>query len=263
MFRHLLIMIAVIIAAVPSVGAEEPVFVWLQDGRMLAGHVDARTDEERLWLRSSSATFVLTTSVAWTNIDAASVDGQKLSAEQLQHRADDLKSPVPADHLQLGVRALNEPVMNLPRPLLNRADATRVASLAVEARVANWDRDAEVDGVEIRVLPRNIFGEVVPASGQLLVELTGRNRLPIRDQQAFPRLGRWSMRVEANDFAAHGAVFQLPFRNTRPDAEPVLELHALVEATFIVFGQGRFDAEAPVYVRPFNPLRDDLRRRKR
>lgn len=238
----------------------ELAFVWLKDGRMLAGEVDSHTDSERLWLRSSAKTFVLKTSASWQSIAAAKIGGKQLTTDELMQVATEIKTAVPEGHG--AAKAARHAVTHVLQPRIESNAAARVESIEVEARVANWDRDAQSDGIEIRILPRNVFGNVVPVSGQLLIQLVGRNRLPLRDQDAFPRLGRWSLRTHANDFASRGAVYRLPYRNSKPPTAQTLESLGLVEAQLLVYGQGRFEADAPIYVRRFNPVRDDLRRQR-
>jgi hypothetical protein len=131
--------------------------------------------------------------------------------------------------------ATNEPITHLPRPITQRRAASRIESLEVEARVANWDRDAEDDGLEVRIY---------------------------HHPDAFPRLGRWSLRADADDFTAGGAVYRLPFRSLHPTTNQSLERHGLVKATLLVFGQGRWEGESPTYLHRFNPVRDDLQRQR-
>lgn len=236
------------------------VVIWLEDGRMLAGEVDPRTDDERLWLRSTAPTFVVATSAGWEHIKAVNANGMLLSVDAFAKRVDQFRpQQVDAEALPLPDRAADANVttaVNHPNQQPNAA--TRVAFLDVEARVANWDQDAETDGVEIRVYPRNTFGEIVPGSGQITATLIARNPLPAHDPDAFPQLGRWSLQADSSDFGPHGAVYRLPFRGVHPEAEISLEPLGLVEVSFYVVGQGRFTSDATVYLRKFNPIRHDL-----
>lgn len=240
--------------------AGDLVVVWLEDGRMLAGEVDPRTDEQRLWLRSTAPTFVVATSAAWEHIKAVNAKGERLSVEVFAKRVDQFR-PQQQDADALPVRAPNANATTaVTRPIQHPNAAVQVASLDVEARVANWDQDAATDGIEIRVFPRNTFGEIVPVQGQITATLIARNQLPARDPEAFPQVGRWSLLADSNDFSSYGAVYRLPFREKHPDEEFSLEPHGLVEVSFYVFGQGRFQSDATVYLRRFNPIRRDMQR---
>ncbi|MBC8356157.1 MAG: hypothetical protein H8E66_29625 [Planctomycetes bacterium] len=242
--------------------ASDLVVVWLNDGRMLAGEVDPRTDAERLWLRSKSPTFVVATSADWEHIKAVNANGERLPVEAFSQRVDEFRPKQPAANvLPVPARTTNvNETTVVTRPTLQRNAATRVASLDVEARVANWDQDAAIDGVEIRVFPRNTFGEIIPVSGQVTAQLLARNQLPAHDRNAFPKLGRWSIRADTSDFGAYGALYRLPFRGKHPDEEFSLEPHGLVEVSFYVHGQGRFASDATILLRRFNPIRRDIQR---
>jgi len=255
----------VLLAALDSprlVEAGDLVVVWLEDGRMLAGEVDPRTNAERLWLRSVSPTFLLATSAVWEHIKAVHANGERLTVEEFAERVDQFRPKEPdANALPLPAReAAANVTMPVTRPFAQPNAATRVVSLDVEARVANWDQDAATDGVEICLFPRNTFGEVVPVSGQITATLFARKRLADDDPNAFPQLGRWSLQADTNDFGSSGAVYRLPFRGPHPDEEALLEPYGLVEVSCYVFGQGRVTSDAAVSLRRFNPVRLDMQR---
>ncbi|MDA1048854.1 MAG: hypothetical protein O3C40_00020 [Planctomycetota bacterium] len=251
-----------VFAAPRCVNASDLVVVLLNDGRMLAGEVDPRTSDERLWLRSASPTFVVATSAAWEHIKAVNANGERLSVEAFVNRVDEFRPKQAAANALPGPArdAKANVTTSVTRPFQQSNAATRVVSLDVEARVANWDQDAATDGVEIRVLPRNTFGEIVPVSGQITATLLARNQLPAHDPNAFPQLGRWSLQADTNDFGPYGAVYRLPFRGKHPDEEFALEPDGLVEVTFYAFGQGRYTSDASIYLRRFNPIRRDMQR---
>jgi hypothetical protein len=236
------------------------VVIWLEDGRMLAGEVDPRTNDERLWLRATSPTFVVATSAIWKHIKAVNANGERLPVEEFSKRVDEFRPQEPDPNAMPA--PAREAVANVTTPVtrsIQQANAaTRVVSLDVEARVANWDQDAAIDGVEIRVFPRNTFGEIVPVSGQITARLVARDRLPVDEASAFPQFGNWSLQTDTSDFRPYGAVYRLPFRSRHPDQLFSLEPHGLVEVTLFASGQGRFNADAPIYIQRFNPVRRGL-----
>lgn len=242
------------------VDAGELVVVWLADGRMLVGEVDPRTNEDRLWLRSSSPSFVVATSAAWEHIETVNADGMRLPVEEFAKRVDEFRPKEEEPNVLPVAASATPPNVATPvsRPIPQHNAATRVVSLDVEARVANWDQDAETDGVEIRVFPRNTFGELVPASGQITATLIGRNQFPTRDHKAFPQIGQWSLQADTSDFGPYGGVYRLPFRGRHPDQDRSLVQYGLVEVSFYVAGQGRFTSDATIYLQTFNPVRRDM-----
>ena len=261
---HILPFVLVIVGTALTPGlisASDLVVVWLQDGRMLAGQIDPRTNDDRLWLRAGGPAFTVATSAAWKRIKVVNANGEQLPIDEFAKQIDRFRPKQPeALAAPPDPRAIANQTTVVTRPLQHRNAATRVTSLDIEARVANWDQDAAIDGVEIRVFPRNTFGEVIPASGQITAQLLARNRLPAHNDNAFPRIGRWSVRVDTSDFGHHGAVYRLPFRGRHPDKESSLEPHGLVEVSFYVHGQGRFESDATLYLQRFNPIRRDMQR---
>ena len=249
----------------PLACANGLVVIWLADGRMLAGEVDPRTNDERLWLRSAAPTFVIATSAAWEQIKAVNANGERLSVATFSQRVDEFRPQKPDPRAQPAPP--RETPANVTTPVMRSISqsnaATRVVSLDVEAHVANWDQDAATDGIELRVYPRNTFGQMVPVSGQVTATLVARNQLPAHDRKAFPQLGQWSLHTDTSDFGPQGAVYRLPFRGQHPDEQFSLEPHGLVEVSLYALGHGRFTSDATVYIRGFNPVRRDLQRHAR
>src|SRR5262245_13887453 len=92
------------------------------DGRALRGVIDARTDDERVWVRrgDASAGIVLAASFAWDEVVAAALDGEAIEMEALRAEWSELASPGPRTlyHSAVGPddgSALTEAV-SLPRP---------------------------------------------------------------------------------------------------------------------------------------------------
>ena len=124
--------------------------------------------------------------------------------------------------------------------------------------MANWDRDAEMDGIEVRVLPRSAWGQVAPVEGVVTIELVVRNRLTTEARSA-PRLERGSQGVRPADFVGGwGAVYRIPFRQIQPERQVELEPWGLVRVTLQGRGIPSLEAETPVRLRTFNPVRDEL-----
>jgi hypothetical protein len=140
-----------------------------------------------------------------------------------------------------------------------RANANKVQSLTVEANLANWDRDADADGIELRIVPRMADGHSAAIDGALRVDLIARNYSPAHREPAVATLGQWSQPVRAAGFReASGAVFRLPFQSLPPDFDPTLQSIGLLRVHVNVSGQGDFFADTTVRIRSYNPIRDQL-----
>ena len=250
---------------------------------MLTAEVDAPTNNRFLWLRSTAPSMSISSAVPWDQVSGATYEGRSLDVNELRTLADRLKSElVPEDP---------DSSLPPPRPTRLRLAAPspphrphRVQSLEIDARIANWDADAEMDGLEIRISPLGPHGTVVPVSGSLRVRLTGqrvrgrrlregfsetlggihdRHRIGhhvrgTRSREQFPEIGRWSHPVHPLQFDPYGAVFRLPFRTVQPGLDLEFDPYGQLHAQFTAPMHGSFAASIPVRIRAFSPVRDRL-----
>jgi hypothetical protein len=97
----------------------------------------------------------------------------------------------------------------------------------------------------------------------LRAELFGESGALSRDRQPeFGVLDRWSQRVRAEDFVDGVATYCLPFRRAAPEWQFDLLPDAVLTVQLGATGHGNFSATAPVVLREFNPLRDDLQQHR-
>lgn len=238
---------------VAGVQAAEPaaVTVDLRDHRTLVGFVDARTDDATLWLRLERDRIVMSTGFTWDVVASVRAGDRSYTAAEFREVVEQFTS---AGARRVPYRAPPAaPAIGLP------VDTRRVQFLDVEAHVANWDRDADIDGIELRILPRSADGIVVPVQGAIAVELHGRLLAVTRATPSppFPQLERWSQAVRPADFAgSEGAVYRLPFRSLRGDATLDLQSFGGLQVRMHAAGHGEFQADIPVRLRTFHPLRD-------
>lgn len=140
-----------------------------------------------------------------------------------------------------------------------------VRSLNIRATVANWDRDAEIDGLLLHVQPLDGFGVVVPVDGIVDVQLATETKLAkggrsnVRDDNTFSVPERWSVPIRAIDFDAAGTTVKLPFRRFHPERDFDIAPSALAMAKLKLPTAGVFEASDPfVQLRPYSPFRDEL-----
>jgi hypothetical protein len=135
----------------------------------------------------------------------------------------------------------------------------KVQSLFIEARLANWDRDAAADGVELRIVPLTADNRLVAIAGVLQGELVSRNLSPAPREDALVSLGKWSQQVRVSDFARFsGAFYRLPFSSPHWEPNPTVLSYGWLRVRLQVAGQGQFSAETTVRVRSHNPTRDQV-----
>lgn len=261
-------LLAWIVLTAPTFGAESPdrtapvdslVHVTLRDGRHWLAAVDHRTNDELFWLRFTRGNASLSTAVTWDLVESVQAGNSRHSAAEFRAVAKQFVSRLPA---AFGSSAGVSPGDTNASPAWQLGPSPRgpgnvPQSLAIEAQVANWDRDAEMDGIEIRLLPRSAWGTTLPFDGNMTVELLGRNQLATTERGSFPDLGRWSQVVRAADFTAGwGAVYRIPFRQLPPEQDLTLQSWGWVKVSVQGRGIPMLEAQAPVHLRTFNPVRD-------
>ena len=234
--------------------------VTLASGRTFTGHSDAETNDERLVLRFEGDGMTLKRPIGWDRIVRATVDGTPVEPDRLREVAEGMKSEGTGDRKQ-GTEdrpregeAPAEPPVALPR----------VAAIAIDPRLANWDGDVEADGLLIDVLAIDSDGYAAAASGVLEVELFAPQRrvfhhAPLSGGDTLERVERWSRVVQAADFGPSGVRLKLPFGAVHPEFDLDWMSIGLVHAKFVAAGHGVFeDSRDAVRIRPFAPLRDQL-----
>lgn len=278
----------------PKIGEQRPAFaqeldvsntiaVDLASGRTFTAEVDPRTDSSELWLRSRRGGMTILRPVRWDRVVRARVGSDLLSGEQLRDIIDTVRraTPVaePPDRAQANLVITGDdlkgrsqpgpspPSMpaavsrnSVPRSSVPRNSVLpRVRSLAIEANVANWDADVEVDGLLVRVYPLDGQGAVVPTRGTLEIDLTAQRTGVVRHPWPFVRAGRWTRQVRRADFGPSGVVYRLPFQSKHPEFDLDLAAYGEVHARLSVPGQGTFEATGgTTRIRPSDLMRDQL-----
>jgi hypothetical protein len=238
-----------------STSSSDVVIVETHDGRRLSGQVDARSDGDQLWLRREQPSIVLVVPTAWSNIASATVAGASVTPLTLKQQY--------AEFASAGPRALlpqvELPINAVPTRLAPPIRRVRVRNLEIVcATIANFDRDVEPDGIEVTIAAVGDDGLPIAVRGTLRAEMYGERRPLYEPEAEFDELARWTQRVQPEDFVDGLATYQLPFRTTAPEWEFDLLPDAILTVLLGAAGHGNYAASAPVVVRKFNPLRDDL-----
>ena len=141
-----------------------------------------------------------------------------------------------------------------------------VASVAFEARIANWDADVETDGLIVELMPVDGEGYLAPVSGTVEIELFAPQRrvfhhAPQSGGDTLELVERWSRTVRAADFTTNGFRLRLPFGAVHPefDSHWLASHYGLVHVRLAAPGHGTFDASRDgLRIRPWAPNRDQL-----
>lgn len=248
--------------AIAPRAVEEPVTVYLADGRVVTGTVDAKTDAQHLWLRRTAEQFDLVSGYRWELVLEGRTQERTLDHAQLQVWTASRKlpgrrfaeiAPKPSGEFQM-VSATTPAAPPLPP----------VKTLVVDAELAQWDKDAQTEGLRIMVCPLDAYGNIVPVEGHIEFTLVvQRERVrPGKGYAGEPRFvegDRLTFPVRREHFSAGPAFYELPFDRWHPDYEVTLANQGLLHARLSVPGQGVFEAsDAQVCLRELSRFRDQL-----
>ena len=242
--------------AAARLAAAQQVRAVANDGRVLSGELDSRTDQQALWIRQSASSVVLAIALDWEQLAEATLDGQNATRSELQEQAAATPSaPSP-------VTVVEPLVPIVPQaPLPQRPPRLRSVEI-VDACLANFDRNVEPDGLLLTIAPLDEQRRAIAVRGSLAVRLFGQRRANTQPAATFGDLEHWTLPVRPGDFVDGLATYELRFRGTAPEWEFDLLPDALLSVELGAFGHGNFAAAAPVTIRAFNPFRDNLQQNR-
>lgn len=263
--RQILIAGCLLVGSGVVCSAEEAITVSarLRDGRVVVGDATVQTDDDHLWLRSSDQGIELQSGFAWSKISDLMRHGKAITIEELLADVARLPKAELADEpVRSAPAEIRSPRPPMPLPTRQRSVTKPIRSLQVQCALANWDADANVDGLLVTVWPLNEELQLEPVSGMLDLVLRTEHEgimFPSHNPRLLPELARISLRVSERDFTNGPAVYRLPFAHHDPEADPSISRYGIVSARLGISGQGVFEA-TDSFVRLRNPsaLRDRL-----
>ena len=246
----LLSMAVTLLATLGVCAGETKVSVHLASGRELTGVLDSRTDDAKLWLRWAAGNVELQRPIAWEQIKSVDLDGVSIEVQKLQEQA--AKLATPGRTTQLRPASLETP----PRSSL--ATLRAVQSIRCDAWLANWDADAEFDGLILQVVSLDQFGNAVTAQGTIDADLTTIDYQPAYLNSSSggrvpTSLGHWSQRWDS-----HGQN-RLDLLGQDPQRDRKLDRYAVLKVRVTIPGSGVFEQQIDgVRTRPFSPIQNAL-----
>jgi hypothetical protein len=240
--------------------AESTIVVKTVDGRTLNGVVDGRSDQQSLWVRQEEGNVVLRLPVSWEDIASTTIDGAAVEVNELRKGLGELASEGPRwliPEVEVPVDGVAK--MQADGGFYSGTGTARVRNLeVVGAGLVNLDRDVAPDGLSVSIVAVGFDGLPVAVRGTLRAELHGERRSVGDPAPRFDELGRWTQRVRSEDFVDGVATYCLPFRGTAPEWEFDIMPDAVLTVQLGATGHGNYSGSAPVVLRKFNPLRDNL-----
>lgn len=268
--------LVLVVGQPPAARAAGNVTVEVLSGRTFTGQLDARTSDERLWLRLGTNSVSVLRPIEWPRIVRLDVGGTSLLGEELPDRLAEVwqitnRPPQPGEPPDDAAHQPEQTTASLARDPMSAPEldyrvrhddfrkASRVQFIRVDAYVANWNASPEVDGIVVEVSPYDQYGEVVPVHGTLHVELVGARGGTQSPRRRPVRLADWVRSVDPARFGPWGAVYRLPFQAVHPDFDFSVGPIGMVLVRLSVPGQGTFEATvSDARIRPYSAFRDHL-----
>lgn len=271
------------VAIAPAVGqqSQSELIVQLASGRQFAGAIDRTSTDQQLVLRTTSGGITLWRPIRWERITQATVEGKRVDTGALREMAAKARSEAAGNNgqepvdgkrsllrkIELRGEAMPAGEAEEEKPADEALPPPRIAMVAFDPYVANWDADVETDGVVIDVMPLDINRYVVPVNGTLEVELFAPQRriqldlAPMSGGDTMELVERWTRAITPEDFGPSGVRLRLPFGAITPELQPnwTASWYGLVHVRLAIPGQGVFeDSRDGVRIRPWAPNRDRL-----
>jgi hypothetical protein len=258
-----------------SYAAEPEIVLQLASGRQFQGEIDASSTAETLVLRSTTGSVTIRRPIRWERIERATTGGQLVDLPKLREQVASRGQESGVRSQETGTSLLRKIEIKSLVPLASPTEEEeqpvemppqRVAMVAFDPFVANWDADVETDGLVVDIMPLDINRYLIPSSGMLEVELYSPQRrtldlAPMSGGDTMELVERWTRAINPEDFGPGGVRLRLPFGAIHPELNPnwTASWYGLVHVRLAVPGQGVFeDSRDGVRIRPWAPNRDRL-----
>ncbi len=271
--RFVLAVVAACIGHLQIGWAGELVRVTMLDGRIVYGNIDARSNEQFLWVGLRSNRIEFASKHAWDSVAEMESEGRRVSrAELLQSLAASPKQvafdPSPWDELESNTETVIATSSHpSPASTSNSLDGVDLVprSLIVRAVLGNWDADPRPDGLVVELVALNRIGRPVPFQGHVDLRLVVafddlgsgiRNAIPPQ----FRVVEHRSVQVSGAEISSSGtAIVRLPFRQETWITDVGIAPIGLVHARLSIPSVGVFEAtDDTVILKDCNPLRDQM-----
>ena len=242
--------------------------VTVADGRLFSGEVDAKSNGDKLWLRSEKAGIVLWRPIGWPSIRSVAAGEQVYGGMAFRDeyeswktvargQGSEVRGPGDENSKPQGLADSSTSGFDSRYESLKPVIPPRVQSVSVSAQLANWDADVEPDGLIVYVAPLDADGNLVAIDGTIDAELIGEGPGTTDRLVTFPTLDRWVRSLRPADMGPQGARVRLEFQRAHPEFDLRLGPYGVVHVRLNVAGHGSFEATTDLTaVRTFNPIRD-------
>lgn len=244
----LLVGLLLIFDALSAQASDATVRVQVASGRTFHGIIDARTNGESLWLRSQVGEVQLQRPIAWERIVEAELNGEAIDIDELKSQSLNLGTLGRVAQL----RTVTAESVSRPTQVSHSAGA--VKSIRCNAWLANWDVDAEFDGLAVEIAAYDEFGRPMAAQGTVEAELISIDYQPgylasTSGGRAPVSLGHWSQSWQSEQ------TLRLELQGRQPQHDGSLDRYALLRVRVTIPGSGVFERQIDgMRMRPFTPI---------
>jgi hypothetical protein len=216
------------------VEAPESVRIHLYSGRTFSGIIDRRTTSETLWLRSTHGEAVVLRPIRWERVTTVRFGDTHVGVDDFRATAQQLKAATPASYWS------HKPS---GRGLAISGYSPVVRSLDCRAHVANWDSDAESDGIVVHLTPLSDAGHILPVEGVTEVVANGYERVPGEPAERWSILARWREPLTLACYGPFGGVQRLSFHTVPLDLSRVVGKRVWLCVRLTAPGRGVFESK--------------------
>lgn len=242
------------------------VTVHVQSGRTFIGEVDPKSDNVTLWMRFESVGRIkVLRPIKWTRVTRIESERREVDAEQVRSDLAEWATqstlvPNWNSSSSLGTSA-DQPQTMSGRARRALGMQARPVSIVAAARLAQWDSDVPIDGIEVVVTPLDDQGNPIDVSGTVSLEFVvpkavDREQAPRQHGVRFTTVARSSHLVSSSDYGGDGVVLRLRFRGGSQFDRSYYS-HGIVHVRMTIPGHGVFRTSVEdMPTRSFSRIRD-------
>ena len=225
------------------------VTVHVQSGRSFIGDVDPKSDQETLWMRFESAGRIkVLRPIKWSRVRGIETDNGPVDIDQFRASVADRAAPStlvpdwPSTPCVASFDATSPTATAQAKRALGFT--SRPVAIVASARLGQWDKDVQPDGIEVVVTALDDRGDPVEVSGTVSLEFivpqaVDREQAPRQHGSRLTTVARSSHVVTSRDYRGAGAVLRMNFRQNRPFDRSYFT-HGILHVRMTIPGHGVF-----------------------
>ncbi|MCA9218470.1 MAG: hypothetical protein KDB27_35620 [Planctomycetales bacterium] len=238
---------------VSTAAAGDYVSVTLLDGRQVDGEVDDQSDANTLWLRISSER--VTVASAFSRSSIASVKPLKVEQSYEEAEANHL-AQLAAAQPSFSRHGTAPNIGEYPNLIEQHRDP--IMGIELKGVAANWDADAEMDGIRVWILPFTKTGYRTNVSGTINATLSTWSRRNRTSSLSRRTTEYWAQTVNPDHQRGGFLQIDLPFKKLHSAYDRRILGEAVLHVRLQVNREGTFHGETTVPLHAFSFTKDKM-----